>query len=82
VYPIIGDAITDSNSNAITADNNTLGICNYTYYCDKNATADVYAVVSSTGNDATAVSSATLATAAASPYLTIGKALKIGTANI
>lgn len=82
VYPIIGDAITDSNSNAITADNNTLGICNYTYYCDKNATADVYAVVSSTGNDATAVSSATLATAAASPYLTIGKALTIGTANI
>jgi len=85
IYPNIGDsAATFDSTNQPTNDNNlTLGICNFPYWNDKNASADVYAVVNfSTGVDASGVSSSTLATANASPYLTIGKALSVGTANI
>ena len=85
IYPTIGDsgAVFDSNANSITANNNTTGQCNYTFYNDKGNSANVYAVVNfSTGNDSTGTSSSTLATAVASPYLTIAKALTVGTANI
>ena len=85
LWPIVGDSTAAFDSNGQTANDNNriLGRCNYPYWNDKGAIASVYAVVNfSTGNDSTGVSSSTLATANASPYLTIGKAITVGTANI
>jgi len=75
-YPTVGDAtaILDTNSYTTTA-NEILGRNKSSFYCNKNDSWS-YAVVNfSTGNDATAVVSSTLATANASPYLKIGKAI-------
>jgi len=75
-YPTVGDAtaVLDTNSYTTTA-NEILGRNKSSFYCNKNDSWS-YAVVNfSTGNDATAVVSSTLATANSSPYLKIGKAI-------
>ena len=85
VYPTIGDsgAIYDSHNQIANDDNRTLGICDYPYFNDKDATADTYAVVNFvSGDDNTGLSSASLALATANPYRTIGRALTVGEANI
>lgn len=71
-YPSIGDTAFDTNAN-------TNALLEYRganaghLLCDKSNTPNL-AVVSSSGNDGTGVTSTTEATAAASPFLTIGKA--------
>lgn len=82
IFPNIGASF-DSNTPTQSSDNKfVLGIANWPYWCDKSAALDVYAVVSTAGNDTTGISSATLSVAAALPYLTLAKALTVGTANI
>lgn len=78
-YPVVGDADSITDTEAITdifysPNGNTRITCT----CDKTGALIDYAVVSTTGNDTTGAKSTTLATAAASPYLTISKALASG----
>jgi len=85
VYPKVGDsgAVFDSNTPSVTDNNILTGQCNYTYYNDKSASMNVYAVVNfSTGSDGSGVSSSNLVTANASPYLTIAGAITAASANI
>jgi len=81
VYPTVGDAdsVFDTNDQTVNADNTVLGQCDYTFYNDKSDSLDNYAVVDGlNGDDGTGVTSTTLATAEADPYLTIGAALTAG----
>ena len=80
-YPIIGDTPLDTSTKTANSDL-TLGWGAITCTCDKTSALIIYAVVSSAGNDATAVISATLATAVASPFLTTGAALASGASVI
>lgn len=78
-YPLVGDAdsIIDTSTNTTSTDD-IRGLTQITCTCDKTGALIDYAVVSTTGNDTTGAKSTTLATAAASPYLTVGKALASG----
>lgn len=79
-YPVVGDAnsIIDTDSYTTTNDE-CLGRNKATVVCDKDVDGNIYGVVDSvSGNNTTGVSSATLATAEASPYLNIGEAIKDG----
>lgn len=78
-YPLVGDAdsIIDTSTNTTSTDD-IRGLTQITCTCDKTGALKDYAVVSSAGNDSTGAKSTTLATAEASPYLTIGKALASG----
>lgn len=78
-YPNVGDADSITDTESVTdifysPNGNTRITCT----CDKTGALIDYAVVSTTGNDTTGAKSTTLATAAASPYLTVGKALASG----
>lgn len=75
-YPVVGDAdsILDTSTNTV-AEDRIRGLTEITCTCDKTGALKTYAVVTTTGNDTTGVSSTTLATAEATPYLTIGAAL-------
>ena len=78
-YPVVGDAnsIIDTSTNT-TATDRIRGVTEITCTCDKTDALKDYAVVTTTGNDGTGVNSTTLATAEASPFLTIGKAMASG----
>lgn len=78
-YPNVGDAdsIIDTSTNTTSTDD-IRGLTQITCTCDKTGALIDYAVVSTAGNDTTGAKSTTLATAAASPYLTVGKALASG----
>lgn len=80
-YPIVGDTPLDTSTKTANTDL-TLGWGAITCTCDKTGALILYAVVSGTGNDSTAVTSATLATAAATPFLTTGAALASGASVI
>lgn len=83
IYPVVGDAdsILDTSTNT-TASNRILGLTEISCTCNKTSALKTYGVVTTTGNDTTGVSSATLATAEASPYLTVGAALEDGATDI
>lgn len=72
VYPTVGDTIFDTD-NYTTANEECRNFNKIVAYCDKTNTPNI-AVVSTTGNDGTAVTSTTLATANASPYATMSAA--------
>lgn len=78
-YPVVGDADSITDTESVTdifysPNGNTRITCT----CDKTGALIDYAVVSTAGNDTTGAKSTTLATAEASPYLTVGKALASG----
>lgn len=79
LYPLVGDAssILDTSTNTTSTDD-ILGLTQITCTCDKAGALIDYAVVSTAGNDTTGAKSTVLATAAAAPYLTVGKALASG----
>lgn len=82
-YPNIGDSssVIDTN-NYTTSNQEGFGRNKSTIICDKSGTLDVFAVIDATsGNNTTGVSSSTLATAEASPYLNISPAIEDG-ANV
>lgn len=78
-YPRIGDAnsIIDTDANTTSTDD-IRGLTKITCTCDKTGALKDFAVVSTAGNDTTGAKSTTLATAVASPFLTVGKALASG----
>lgn len=78
-YPVVGDAdsIIDTSTNTTAADR-IRGLTELTCTCDKTAALKSYGVVATTGNDGTGVVSTTLATAEATPYLTVGAAITGG----
>jgi hypothetical protein len=75
VYPTIGDTAFDTETYT-TIGEEFRGCNKIRQYCDKTNTPNLAVVNFSTGNDGTAVTSTTLATANASPYLNIGKAIQ------
>ncbi|MGB0467748.1 MAG: hypothetical protein ACPGF7_09510 [Pontibacterium sp.] len=78
-YPIVGDADSVLDTSVNTDVNDTVrGLTQITCHCDKTGALKQYAVVDVAGVDASGVVSATLATAEASPYLTVGGALGDG----
>lgn len=82
-YPTVGDAdsLLDTN-NTTAASSRISGITTCYVLCDKTGAMRVFGVVDGdTGNDGTGVASGTLATAEASPYLTVGAAISDG-ANV
>lgn len=74
VYPKVGDADSVFDTDDWGASEEVLGYTPVNLHCDKTGALVVYAVVDPAGNDGTGVASATLATAEASPYATIGGA--------
>jgi hypothetical protein len=75
VYPTVGDTAFDTEGYTTTGEE-VRGCNKIRQYCDKTNTPNLAVVNFSTGNDGTAVTSTTLATANASPYLNIGKAIQ------
>lgn len=82
-YPKVGDAdsIRDTATKAGGFADYYKGDAEITCTCDKDNSLAVYGVVDPAGNDGTGVTSATLTTAEASPYLTIAAAIT-GGANV
>jgi hypothetical protein len=82
--PLVGDAAARflSSGHAVSANNLVLGICNRSHTIDKVDALDVFAVVSSSGNDTTGATAASAAAAELTPYLTIGAALTDGANRI
>lgn len=83
-YPKVGDenSIIDTNNNT-TAANECLGQNKATIVVDPDNDYALYGVVNlSTGNNTTGVTSGTLATAEATPYLNIGAAIEDGANRI
>ncbi len=72
-YPVVGDSILDTDSYTTVA-SECLGKNKPTV---KYLSTIKYCYVSTTGNDSTGVASTTQATAAASPVLSIGKAIEL-----
>ena len=71
-YPVIGDADsvldTDLFTNVVEE---VMGRNKATIICDKSDALDTFAIVATNGNDGTGVSSTTIGTAEANPFLTI-----------
>jgi hypothetical protein len=80
-YPVVGDADSLLDTDDVTAAaSECLGYAKATIVCNKDDDGDLYAFVDGTGPDPGTVS-ATLATAQADPYATIGQAIADG-ANV
>lgn len=83
VFPVIGDASSVFDTADYAADLEITGRSPVSVWCNKTGALDVFAVVDqATGNDATGVSSATLATAEANRYLSVGQAIEDGANEI
>lgn len=77
VYPVVGDANSVLDSDSFSGSDECLGYTPISITCDKTGALIQYAVVDTGGADPGTVS-ATLATAEADPFLTIGRAIQAG----